>query len=148
MARIVDRIRVLNDLGDKICRGEASFDYVAERLAHIREEMERLVWRSDRIRIALVTLYLAFGSFVCTSLALALDFWTGSRLFFALPTALAVVGVGLLLFACINLVREALAALRNNRIEIQFYRALHARRLAEGTGCPGLTAGASQASDV
>jgi hypothetical protein len=51
----------------------------------------------------------------------------------ALPTFLAVVGVGLMFFASINLVREALEALRSNRSEIAFYRELHARRRA-GSG--------------
>jgi hypothetical protein len=75
----------------------------------------------------LTALYLAFSSFVGTSLALALDTMLGMSLV-ALPTLLAVVGVGLLLFASVNLVREALAALRSNRLEIRFYRELHALR--------------------
>ena len=74
-------------------------------------------------------LYLAFGAFVGTSLALAIDVWTGNRLV-ALPTLLAVLGVGLMLFACVNLVREALEALRSNRLEIGFFRDLHRRRRA------------------
>src|SRR3954466_11755211 len=53
MSRIVDRIRVLNDLGDRLCRGATEFDYVDERVAHVRDQITRLVWRSDRIRHAL-----------------------------------------------------------------------------------------------
>ncbi len=134
MSRVVDRIRVLNDLSDKICRGEANLDYALERVAHIRDQLDRLVWRGDRIRLALVLLYLAFGAFVGTSLGLAIDVWSGNRLL-AVPTCLAVVGVSLMLGACVNLVREALEALRSNRLEIQFYRDLHDRRKADGTGC-------------
>ena len=136
MSRVVDRIRVLNDLSDKVCRGETVLDFSADRLAHMHDQLDRLVWRSDRIRYALVALYLAFGAFVGTSLALGLDVWLGERIH-ALPTALAVLGVGLMLFACVNLVREALEALRSNRLEIRFYRELHARRQSEGTGCAG-----------
>ena len=51
-----------------------------------------------------------------------------------MPTFLAVVGVGLLLFASVNLVLEALEALRTNRLEIRFYRELHERRGRAGDG--------------
>jgi hypothetical protein len=44
------------------------------------------------------------------------------------PTLLAVIGVGLLLFASVNLVFEALEALRSNRLETSFYRVLHQLR--------------------
>ncbi|MBX6313531.1 MAG: DUF2721 domain-containing protein [Isosphaeraceae bacterium] len=137
MSRIVDRIRVLNDLGDKLCRGATDLDFAEDRLAHLQDQLGRLQWRSDRIRFALIALYIAFGSFVGTSLALAIDIWAGNLLP-ALPTGLAILGVAMMLGACVNLVREALEALRSNRLEIRFYRDLHARRRAEGAGCtPG-----------
>src|SRR4051812_16504193 len=56
MSRIVDRIRVLNDLGDRIGRHGSDFDYPKERLANVEGELDRLVWRSYRIRYALVAL--------------------------------------------------------------------------------------------
>jgi hypothetical protein len=134
MSRVVDRIRVLNDQADRLCRGVTDFDYVEERVAHIHDQLDRLVWRGDRIRFALTALYLAFGAFAGTSLTLAIDVLTGNRLV-ALPTLLAVVGVALMLFACANLVREAMEALRSNRLEIGFYRALHERRRTDGRRC-------------
>jgi hypothetical protein len=134
MSRIVDRIRVLNDLGDQLCRGGTDLDFPEERLAHVQDQLARLIWRSDRIRYALTALYLAFGAFAGTSLTLAIDVWTGNRLV-ALPTLLAVLGVGLMLFACVNMVREAFAALRSTRREIGFYRDLHARRSGATKGC-------------
>jgi hypothetical protein len=134
MSRIVDRIRVLNDLGDRLCRDGTEFDFPQERLAHVHDQLNRLIWRSDRIRYALTALYLAFGAFAGTSLTLAIDVWTGNLLV-ALPTLLAVVGVGLMLFACVNMVREAFAALRSTRREIQFFRDLHDRRSRDGEEC-------------
>jgi hypothetical protein len=127
MSRIVDRIRVLNEQADRLRRGAADLDVPAERLAHARDQTARLLWRADRIRIALVVLYLGFSTFVLTSLALALDVLFDNRLP-ALPTALAVLGVLLLLAACVNLVREALEALRSNRAEVGFYLELDERR--------------------
>jgi hypothetical protein len=135
MSRIVDRIRVLNELGDKLCRGGTDLDYLPQRVAHIEDQLDRLVRRSDRIRHALTTLYLGFASFVGTSLFLAVDVLAGNRLV-AMPTLMAVLGVGLLLGACVNLVREALEALRSNRLEVGFYRDLQARRRAEGKCLP------------
>lgn len=135
MSRVVDRIRVLNDQGDRLCRGATDLDFGADRLEHIQEQIDHLVWRGDRIRYALVALYLAFGSFVGTSLMLAVDVWTRNHRLVALPTILAVVGVLLMLAACVNLVREALEALRSNRQEVGFYRRLHERRKTEGPGC-------------
>jgi hypothetical protein len=131
MSRVVDRIRVLNDLADKLGRGVTDFDYPLDRLEHIQDQLRRLEWRNDRIRLALITLYLAFSSFVGTSLFLAIDALLGNRLI-AMPTLLAVLGVSLLLLASANLVREALEALRTNRLEIRFHRELHQRRLADG----------------
>lgn len=137
MSRVVDRIRVLNDLADKIGRGEITLDYLADRLDHLRDQLQRLEWRNDRIRYALTTLYIAFTTFVGTSLTLALDALAGNRLV-ALPILLAVAGVGLLLFASINLALEALQALRTNRLEIRFYRELFDRRLADArAAAPG-----------
>jgi Protein of unknown function (DUF2721) len=131
MSRVVDRIRVLNDLADKLYRGAGDLDYAPQRLEHINDQQRRLEWRGDRIRFALITLYIALTSFVGTSLTLAIDAMLNNWLI-VLPTLLAVVGVSLLLFASVNLAREATEALRSNRLEIHFYRELQVRRLAEG----------------
>ncbi len=127
MSRIVDRIRVLNDLGDRLGRGAVDVDFVAERQAHLADQLRRLEWRGDRIRFALTFLYLAFACFVGTSLTIALDVLLKARIS-ALPTGLAILGVSLILGACINLVREAREALRSNRREIGFFRNLQLRR--------------------
>src|SRR4051812_12750323 len=120
MSLVVDRIRVLNDLGDSLCRGATELDFVQERWAHLAEQLRHLEWRSDRVRYALTMLYLAFGCFVGTSLMLALDVLFRNHLV-AVPTLLAVTGVTLLLGASINLVREARRALLTNRLEVRFY---------------------------
>lgn len=127
MSRIVDRIRVLNDLADTLGRGASTLDFPTERRRHIGEQLAVLQARADRIRAALGLLYLAFGTFVGTSLTLALDVLFNNFLV-AVPTALAIVGVGLLLMASVNLFREARAALRSNRAEIAFYQRLQELR--------------------
>jgi hypothetical protein len=130
VSRVVDRIRVLNDLADKLDRGVTELDFAAQRLEHVHDQMRRLERRSDRLRFALTALYLAFTIFVGTSLTLAIDALLQNWLV-VLPTLLAVIGVSLLLFASVNLVLEALEALRSNRLETSFYRELHQLRHAE-----------------
>jgi len=137
MSRIVDRIRQLNELSDGLSRGMTDLDFPASRLDHVGDQLERLVWRSDRIRLALTLLYQAMAMFVGTSLTMAIDALIGNYLV-ALPTSLAIGGVTLLLVACIQLTREARAALRSNRVEIDFFRDLQAKRseAAGGTANP------------
>ncbi len=141
MSRIVDRIRALNDLGDRLDRGDDALDYPTERLEHVGIMLDRLGWRGERIRHALMRLYLAFGAFVGTSLSLALDVLAGNRLA-ALPTGLAVTGVTLMLGACVNLVREAMEALRGNRVEVEFFRDLRAAKGRRPSSAPGRWSGA------
>ena len=132
MSRVVDRIRILNDRGDELCRGDARLDYVAERRDHVAQQLGHLEGRSNLVRFALTMLYLSFASFVGTSLTLAIDTLIGNKqLTNGLATFLSVAGVSLMLMASINLVREAQAALRSNREEIRFYRDLQRFRVDE-----------------
>ena len=130
MSRIVDRIRTLNDLADRLDRGTTDLDYTELRRAHFAEQLLHQEWRSDRVRVALTMLYVAMTAFVGTSLVLAFDVVLGSRLV-ALPTLLAVAGVALMLAASINLAFEAHRALGSNRQEVRFHRDLQARRHAD-----------------
>ncbi len=132
MSRIVDRIRVVTDLGDRMSRGDLVLDFSRERMDRIGLELDRLVWRSDRIRYALILLYLAFSAFVTCSLVLAIDTAIGNRIP-GIPTSLALLGVSLMLAAGVNLIREALEALRGNRDEVRFARDLHRRRREGGS---------------
>ena len=62
MSRVVDRIRVLNDVVDKLDCGKTDLDYLADRLEHLQDQFRRLGWRGDRIRFALIALYIAFAT--------------------------------------------------------------------------------------
>ncbi len=130
MARIVDRIRVLDELGDQLSRSALDVDFQEERIGHVHEQLDLLQTRADRIRSALGALYLAFVLFVGTSLALAIDTLLSNWLA-VLPELLAVAGVCLLLAASLNLALEARGALVSNRAELSFYRGLHERRLKQ-----------------
>lgn len=127
MGRIIDRIRKLIELGDQIALAPTAFDFADARLAHIELLIDQLQARNRRIQRAVTALYLAFGAFVGTSITIAVDSFTGGHLV-GVPTGFAVVGVGLLFVASMNLVLEARTALRTNQLEVEFYHELAARR--------------------
>ena len=125
--RIVDRIRVLVDSHDQMTRADEALDFLEKRREHIFDELRSLQVRSHRALIAVTMLYLACGSFAATSLMIAIDSLLSHRLA-AAPTAFAVTGVGLLLIACTNLVREARTALLTNDLELRFLSELERLR--------------------
>src|SRR5690606_14555798 len=97
LARIVDRLRSL--LADLAGADSAEEDrYLRQQIARQRRRC-RMVLRAGRL------LYVGLSSFVCTSLAVAVDASLDHRLVH-LPTALASLGVLLVLAACIYLAHE------------------------------------------
>ncbi|MEO6228345.1 MAG: DUF2721 domain-containing protein [Thermomonas sp.] len=107
MARVVDRLRGL------IVAWEQDAPDRSEREAQIRRHRQRahLVLRACRL------LYGALASFVGTSLALAMDAFSGFRLG-AVPTIMAVLGVLFLLAASFSMWREVSLAVRSFDLEL------------------------------
>jgi hypothetical protein len=109
LARVVDRLRSLvalyNDAG-------------ARRRQGLDQQIARHRRRSRYVLRACVMLYAAVGSFVGTSLALAVDAFSGQRLPL-LPTGLAVLGVLCLLVACVHLGLEVSLAVRSFDEELE-----------------------------
>ena len=114
LARVVDRLRGLiadwHDGGH--ARPEAA---LRELLIRRHRRRAQLVLRACQL------MYGAMGSFVGTSLALAIDALLGYRLG-ALPTVLAVLGVTLLLLACAAMGTEVSMAVHGFDREIQHER--------------------------
>jgi Protein of unknown function (DUF2721) len=134
IGRIVDRIRAI------VARCESdeleTLDFPEARRKHAIEELRHLHWRSNRVSVAVTMLYLAFGSFVTTSMMIAIDSFAGHRLA-TLPVLFAVAGVGLLLVACVHLVFEARSGLKGNDREVRFFHELEALRTkAKQTNAP------------
>lgn len=107
LARVVDRLRSL------IVAWEQDAPDRVERDDQIRRHRERahLVLRACRL------LYGGLASFVCTSLALAVDAFLGFRLG-AMPTVTAVVGVLFLLAASFAMWREVSLSVRSFDLEL------------------------------
>lgn len=103
LARVVDRLRVLIALWPAIPLPQR--DGLEMQIARHRR-------RSRYVLHACVLLYCAVGGFVGTSLALAVDAYSGFRLPI-LPTGMAVVGVLCLLAASVYLGLEVSLAVRS-----------------------------------
>ncbi len=107
LARVVDRLRTLivewaHDAPDR-----------EHRDTQISRHRERAQW----VLRACQMLYMAMGSFVGTSLALAVDAFMSSRLGL-LPTILALIGVIFLLGACFAMWREVNLAVGSFDVEL------------------------------
>ena len=114
LARVVDRLRgIVADWDeDRHGRPEAA---LRELLIRRHRRRAHLVLRACQL------MYGAMGSFVGTSLALAIDAFLGFRLG-AVPTALAVLGVTLLLLACAAMGTEVSLAVQGFDRELQHER--------------------------
>lgn len=114
LARVVDRLRGLVADWEEGVHGRPE---AALRELLIRRHRRRahLVLRACQL------MYGAMGSFVGTSLALAIDAFLGFRLGLV-PTALAVLGVTLLLLACAAMGTEVSMAVQGFDRELQHER--------------------------
>ena len=89
MGRIIDRIRVLVELCDRLRRGgDDTLDFPEFRRRHALDSLRKLQWRSNRAMLAVTLLYMAFSTFAATSLMIAIDSVTGKHMP-AVPTILA-----------------------------------------------------------
>ena len=109
LARVVDRLRSLVALWNHAG---------SSRRAGLDQQIARHRRRSRYVLRACVMLYAAVGSFVGTSLALAVDAFSGQKLPL-LPTGLAVIGVLCLLVACVYMGLEVSLAVRSFDEELE-----------------------------
>jgi len=127
LARAIDRLRGLLGQIDRLDQGRDDADFPADRIAKMRSDILRMQRRAALLLRAITWLYLAFGSFVATSLMLAVDAWTQYS-FSAVPTGTAVVGVVLLLGACLHLFIEALNGVAVLAADVAFHDGLSEKR--------------------
>ena len=108
LARVVDRLRTLMAAWKAGARDEPS-----RELQILRHRM-----RSTFLLRACLYLYCALGSFIGTSLALAVDTLSGNRISM-LPTIMGIAGMCFLLGAVFYLGREVFAAVKSFDDEIK-----------------------------
>ncbi len=120
LARVVDRLRGLTDIGDGIVRGATSLNRPEERLHHIRGMIRLQQKRANLILTTVTLLYGAFAAFVGTSLGIAVNVLT-AQIPPALPISLAVLGVSLMLVATMGMLREARLGVRALKRDVEFH---------------------------
>ena len=108
LARVVDRLRILMANWKDGPRDQPTME----------EQIQRHQKRSSYLLRACLYLYCALGSFIGTSLALAVDTLSGNRLS-VLPTIIAIIGMCFLLGAVFYLGREVSAAVKSFDDEIK-----------------------------
>ena len=108
LARVVDRLRILMTNWKDGPRDQPERE----------EQIQRHQKRSSYLLRACLYLYCALGSFIGTSLALAVDTLSGNRLSI-LPTIIAIIGMCFLLGAVFYLGREVSAAVKSFDDEIK-----------------------------
>ena len=107
LARVVDRLRALISV----------WAHDAPDRAYRDSQIGRHRQRAQLVLRACQMLYLAMGSFVCTSLALAGDAFLGFALG-PLPTVLAIFGVGFMLGASFAMWREVSLSVKSFDAEL------------------------------
>ncbi|MBP6309996.1 MAG: DUF2721 domain-containing protein [Arenimonas sp.] len=107
LARVVDRLRVL------------VIQWKTNELRHdaLKLQILRHRTRTTYILRACLLLYFALGSFIGTSLAMALDLLSQNRFQF-LPTIMGVIGVLNMLIACVFMGKEVWLSVRSFDAEL------------------------------
>jgi hypothetical protein len=135
LSRVVDRFRVIIVAIERISAPASDVDLPELRQTYLREELENLRHRSRRIRTASALLYLAFATFVGSSLAIGLDLILPFHIF-NVPTILSLLGVGCLFSASINLFLETRMAVRTVDRELAFLDSIQRERLLSTSAVP------------
>lgn len=107
LARVVDRLRILLRKWNENSRNHPALE----------QQILRHRKRSDYLLRACLLLYCGLGSFIVTSLALAIDAFSGNRIAY-LPTAFGLLGMMFLFAAACFLGREVWASVKSFEIEI------------------------------
>jgi hypothetical protein len=96
LGRVFDRVGVLKTEMEAVLAGTATFP--DERLAYLRDQLEKQRLRATLIQRAMMALYAATSAFIAASLAIAINLAYGDQSLAWVPTLLALLG-GVLLFA-------------------------------------------------
>ena len=133
LGRVVDRVRKLADRMEEVMATETDQEMLEERKAMIEKHME---WQSKRANLlmrTMVSLYIASGLFVLTSVSIGFVSIVSAS-WAVIPVAFGVMGAIMMLVAAIRLIAEAHLALDSLNDETQFLlRLTRKRRVREAS---------------
>jgi hypothetical protein len=131
LGRVVDRARKLSDRMEEVISKESDPVLLIERKAMIVKHMEWQSRRASLLMRTLVSLYIASGLFVLTSVSIGfVSIFSAS--WAVVPVVLGVMGAIMLLVAAIRLIAEARLALEGLHDETEFLIRLsqaHSKRI-------------------
>lgn len=126
LGRVVDRVRKLSDRMEELMDHDAS-PLLEERRAMITIQMELQSHRASLLMRTMVSLYVASGLFVMTSVSIGFVSIFSAK-WSVIPVAFGVMGAMMLMVAALRLIREARLALEGLHEETAFLRKLTAIR--------------------
>ena len=131
LGRIVDRVRVLQSEAEQLPPWDATDAEALEKRAQIADQIARQAQRIFLLQATLITLYIAIGLLVGSSLAIGIS--AVARGWFAwLPVVLGLLGALALFVSSMLLIREARLAVKSTLSELDYIERMVARR----TGAP------------
>ncbi len=126
--RIVDRARELSDRLEKLIHGKSDEEHVDEKIEIFYAQLSRLARRADMLQRGMMSLYLALGSFIASSVAIGLMAFAGLRGVDWVPVIIGIFGTLCLLYGSLTLIREARLGLASLTIEMDFIRKIGGHR--------------------
>ena len=131
LGRIVDRARVLQAEAELLPPWDATDKETLEKREQIADQIARQAQRIYILQATLITLYIAIGLLVGSSLAIGIS--AVARGWFAwLPVGLGLLGALALFVGSMLLIREARLAVKSTLSELEYIKRMVARR----TGAP------------
>ena len=129
LGRIVDRVRELSALLEKLSTGEIT-DFAEERRAEAERQLSSHAERGRLIQASLTSFYLALGIFVATTISTGISTLAPAAAW--VPGALGIAGALVLFYGCLLLIRETRLALRSVNDEMAFVLGLRDKRRGKG----------------
>ena len=136
LGRIVDRVRVLKTEAEQLPPWDATDEATLEKRAQIADQIARQAQRIFLLQATLITLYIAIGLLVGSSLAIGIS--AVARGWFAwLPVILGLLGALALFVSSMLLIREARLAVKSTLSELDYIERMVARRPPPRLGARG-----------
>lgn len=129
LGRVVDQVRKLSERMEELMHNEGDPALLAERRAMILKHLELQSKRASLLMRTMVSLYMASGLFVLTSVSIGFVSIFSAK-WSVIPVLLGVSGAVMLLVAAIRLITEARMALEGLHDETEFLRRLSAAHSA------------------
>ena len=119
LGRVIDRVRFLSTRFEELARNPEADDMASERLPLLHAQLERQAVRARLIQRSMVAFYSALGTFVGTSVAIAV-LNAVARNYLWLSVVLGLIGSTFMLYGSVLLVIESRMALAAVVSEIEF----------------------------